>query len=1379
MAQAYDDATHAQHDAELTPLPKRIGARYEVIERIGRGGMAVVYRVRDRSRAGDLALKQFIAAGGSRDQDLRALFEREYRVLAQLQHPSVVEVYDFGIDEAGPYYTMELLDGGDMSSRAPLPVPQACEVIAEICSSLSLLHSRGFVHRDVSPRNVRFTRDGRAKLIDFGAMVPAGPCAQGVGTPGFVAPEVIHHLNLDARTDLFSVGATLHYALTGKRPFAARTLAELPAAWQKGPATLADDGVAVPAALEALVQSTLQMDPARRPGSAFEVRQRLAAVSGKPLAESAEIVSAYLSTPILVGRDAELRQFRHFMRRMLQGDGLGLMLQGASGTGRSRLLAECVLEVEASGAIVLRADGRGARGDAFATVHRLAQQLIDALPEEAAACAEQAGVAGVVFADEPSGPVLPPPARWVENRDALQTALPAWFEQVCRRHAIAIAIDDVERIDDASLGVLVGLVHAASGARLLVLTATVSTLDANAPAALAILQGHCTSLAVAPLLAADADDLFGSVFSGAPHVPLVSDRIHKLAAGNPRDMLALAHDMIDRGMIRYDGTWVLPERLAVGDLPASAGEALRAHLDGLTPLPRLLIESQALALEGPWTARDYSELAPDTSADAIAQALGTLVREGLLVENERAYTLSHPGVRVALCTGLDAVVLRERERGLANMCTRTGRPELVAVMHLLRAEDFPQALERLSRLVRGTPVTDQLVAASGLDHRLAAEIAELAQPHAAACGRSVREQHELQRILIDASTQAGSQYYQRYAPVWLVQVERDSGLADYRAADPNKPAAERLQSALQAAVTRYSGTPEAERVYRVDEAIKALSRFVSLSIAIAAQTMDPRLFASLPEMLEPFSSLSPVVYALWQNATAIFELSCKGQYERARTRLLDVHARLTAMSAGELEYRDLMRYAVSHAVAMIDVSLGRPSAEHWLSVMEEDALQRVNARYLRRAQSIFDGDTEAAERYRKQAEVLAVQASTRQMFEPPLTLELYLQVHAGDLTGVKHAADRIAVLAEKWPGWRSQHHFAQASFHRLRGDLPAAKAEFELALAASDPDQTDPPPLMRAWAAVAEGYVGVLEAMGSLEQARAFAERARAICEARELTGFYGIERSLALVEARLGQHARAAARLDAMIERRSELRPSLRALDFEARAKVAIWAGDGAAANHFTRLATEGVAAETGVQHLARRGRLLDEAQRAGMVLDIAQSGFESAIKTPSVRPEHAHARAAQGLVAAAFGPLADSGARAQRALELLAEALVAPSGQLYYASGMQLTRCATVGEPVPLLDRFANGYWRHRRQQAAMTTVFTAPQLSAFGLPTGAWTSPAGTPYVLIPLSPVGESECVGLAAFAAHTGPIPAEFWALAAAISAKLLAAGDVAPPAAAR
>src|SRR5262249_16391647 len=157
--------------------------------------------VRDARGGAQLALKRSFANDASKRDRHAALLELEYYTLAQLAHPSIIEVYEYGVDEHGPYYTMELLDGEDLDRRGRMPWNEVCSLVCEVASSLAILHARGLLHRDVSARNVRCTAEGRAKLIDFGAMAPMGVAKSIVGTPPFMAPEVLQLQELDARAD--------------------------------------------------------------------------------------------------------------------------------------------------------------------------------------------------------------------------------------------------------------------------------------------------------------------------------------------------------------------------------------------------------------------------------------------------------------------------------------------------------------------------------------------------------------------------------------------------------------------------------------------------------------------------------------------------------------------------------------------------------------------------------------------------------------------------------------------------------------------------------------------------------------------------------------------------------------------------------------------------------------------------------------------------------------------------------------------------------------------------------------------------------------------------------------------------------------------------
>ena len=345
--------------------------------------MATVHDAVDLQSGEHRALKRLHRQEDARKQR-RALqlFEREFHTLAHLAHPRVIEVYDYGVDEGGPYYTMELLDGGDLHQQAPVPWLRAAAHARDIASALSLLHSRRMVYRDLSARNVRCTSDGRAKLIDFGAMVMMGPCKQVVGTPAYCAPEALNLQPLDARTDLFALGATLYYTLTGRHAYPARDFKQLREAWRSRvvpPSSLIEG---IPAALDALVLDLLHLEASARPENAAEVMERLAAIEGRPLEENLLVSQSYLSTPNLVGREAPLARARAKVVRATRSRGGAVFVKGGAGVGRTRFLHACLLEAKLAGGLVLRADSAEGRED-YSAVRALFLQLIEALPEAA------------------------------------------------------------------------------------------------------------------------------------------------------------------------------------------------------------------------------------------------------------------------------------------------------------------------------------------------------------------------------------------------------------------------------------------------------------------------------------------------------------------------------------------------------------------------------------------------------------------------------------------------------------------------------------------------------------------------------------------------------------------------------------------------------------------------------------------------------------------------------------------------------------------------------------------------------------------------------------------------------------------------------------
>jgi eukaryotic-like serine/threonine-protein kinase len=195
--------------ADQQPLPALIAGRYRVQERLTRGGMGEILVALDQTSGKRVALKRQLKDLASKTSVM--MFEREYHTLASLKHPCIVEVYDYGIDGV-PFFTMELLDGRDLTGIAPVPYHEACRYLRDVASSLALLHARHLLHRDVSPRNVRITTDGRCKLLDFGALTSFGLPEQVIGTPPGTPPEALYGLPLDQRLDLYALGIRIKSA---------------------------------------------------------------------------------------------------------------------------------------------------------------------------------------------------------------------------------------------------------------------------------------------------------------------------------------------------------------------------------------------------------------------------------------------------------------------------------------------------------------------------------------------------------------------------------------------------------------------------------------------------------------------------------------------------------------------------------------------------------------------------------------------------------------------------------------------------------------------------------------------------------------------------------------------------------------------------------------------------------------------------------------------------------------------------------------------------------------------------------------------------------------------------------------------------------------
>jgi Tol biopolymer transport system component len=281
----------------LTP-GARLGP-YEIVSPLGAGGMGEVYRARDTRLKREVALKVLLHAV-SLDADRLRRFEQEALATAALNHPNILAVFDIGTNDGSPYVVSELLEGETLRERlrgGSIAARKVLDYALQIARGLAAAHEKGIIHRDLKPENLFLTKDGRVKILDFGlakltqadpgdhsslpTMTHATEAGVVLGTAGYMSPEQVRGVAVDARSDIFSFGAILYEMLSGKRAFHGDTAADtMSAILKEDPPDLNETNRNVSPALERMVQHCLEKNPEARFHSASDIAFDLEHLTG-------------------------------------------------------------------------------------------------------------------------------------------------------------------------------------------------------------------------------------------------------------------------------------------------------------------------------------------------------------------------------------------------------------------------------------------------------------------------------------------------------------------------------------------------------------------------------------------------------------------------------------------------------------------------------------------------------------------------------------------------------------------------------------------------------------------------------------------------------------------------------------------------------------------------------------------------------------------------------------------------------------------------------------------------------------------------------------------------------------------------------------------
>lgn len=1094
-------------------------------------------------RATDLATGRSIAIKRLRDTrpKARKLFEGEYSLLSQLHHPRIIEVYEFGVDEIGPFYTMELLDKGDLVDVSPLPWREACRYLRDVASSLVLLHARRILHRDVTPRNVRFGNDGRCKLIDFGGMTSFGVPRNLVGTPACIAPEAVHGMPLDQRADLYALGAVAYYLLTGRHAYHARQVQGLFDAWARPVPLPSRFDNQIPSSLDALVASLLNQDPLARPGSAAEVIDRLTAIAELDPEVGDDVGGSYLARVALVGRSRELEQVRLELSAARHGRGGVVIVQGLSGIGVTRFLDEATLEAQLRGAIVVRASADAEAGD-FELVRRLTRTLMDKLPDvRSAPSATHPSLVSFLpeFEALPLSPPSdhPPSSSDVSDALTLQRALRMFLTEAGQGRSLCLVVDDLQWSDELSATVLATLMYTGEEHTILLVAGLRSDLKPRASRAVETLRKLGRSIELHGLSAEEVASLLRSIFGEIANVERLAGFIHELTAGNPGQCLLLLGHLLRTDVVRYEeGLWVLPAELNAAQIPDELARATKERLSVLSERAARLAGNLSV-LRGAFALPLIRALEPETTDVNLFVALDELIDHRIMVRlGSGGFRFASEFLRDAIGQALSPArrehLHRQVGQLLATEAASNPRAALEAGWHLLQGAELRAGAEVLvtgarDLLAQGESSGesfDALHTALAVlerdgrkpDDLLPLRFAMLRAAKQRGAAAVLEHGPKVQNMLVDQAlaARAGGESWHSRAGNWLRRAM-------------SRPTGESPQVSV-------SQPPPDARAQADDKPTFDLLRCTAAISEAAFATCDPVRCKQALAPLDKLKSdrLSASARAIADALRARLQL-LEGQEGAA----LDTCRRLwTELKSGALaqasqEARSMLRGELLIPFGTLAALVGDKTLLDEIEAVLETQYPhrgRHDARYLSMVYHSSRGELDVAHRQRQQLETERSRGTASWELELPGTLILlFAYFCTGNAIGLKQIAEVLRRSAVAWPSLGPYALLGHAGYLLLRGNTRGPLESSAQLLSDFKPGTR------HGWPMV---YALLARAHNELEQF----EQARGLCiAALEHVGaldpgfsllYLELDRQLAHAELGLGKHAAAARRIDQLL---------------------------------------------------------------------------------------------------------------------------------------------------------------------------------------------------------------------------------------------------------
>ncbi|HEX7151758.1 MAG TPA: sigma 54-interacting transcriptional regulator [Thermoanaerobaculia bacterium] len=646
--------------------------RYQLKSILKENPATLVYRVFDVSDKRDEAIKILRHELSEPQQLLR--FKTEFATLASIEHASIIKVFDFGlidVEQRGggaatyPYFTMEFFAGRRISEFFDGQNWDALyDVILQIASGLHHIHHLGIVHLDLKPSNILVDESGKAKIMDFGVAIARQQVLDRLirGTLQYMAPEVLRQDRVDSRADLYALGMTLYETVTGALPgYGKQAIDVIRMHLDEEIRTPSSINPRVPEALEQIIMRLLEKDPRHRFPSAASLLLAVAQAAGKTAPASELLVGrGELYAAPLIGRKKELDQLSSFIAAAREGSGNGVILAGAEGMGKSRIVRDATLRAQLDGARVFTGRCPVNGKTIYAPFFEIFQQMVTAVNPEADVSEEIRRILRPVVAI--TGPETTPPQngqkyrffnRIVQSMQDIFGFLSAGTET--GGSPLILVVEDLQWADASTAELFSFLVSEARQNTVCVIGTL--TLDAGGEAAIESAspsiafweqrarEGNFPILRIDPLPEALVREHVQSLLGDSN----VSDELVRWmvweSGGSPLNIRRIVDYLIAHGSLHWQPSgWVAEmERIRNVRIPGGAASILMERVEGLDAEHRAMLELVAVVGE----IVEVDLLTKLTGDDERTYAVvRKLVTQGLLDESPDAKCLSYPQIHL-------------------------------------------------------------------------------------------------------------------------------------------------------------------------------------------------------------------------------------------------------------------------------------------------------------------------------------------------------------------------------------------------------------------------------------------------------------------------------------------------------------------------------------------------------------------------------------------------------------------------------------------------------------------------------------------------------------------------------------------------------------